>query len=411
METLIESRPIEKGLRSLPIEPFEPPKLDLFDLALALAARKRLIIGMTLLGSVLAAILAFNMPNMYSATAVIMPPAQQRSSLASLFGALAPAAGAMAGGAGGDLLRSPSDLYMALLSSRSVMDPIVEEMKLAEYYESKTFTAARLRLMDRTKLASGKDTLIQITVQDPDPAKAAAIANAYIDNLYKLNSRLAVTESAQRRVFFEKQLEAEKKELADAEAAMKGFQERTGLVQVASQSELVIRTIAQLKAEITSREVALEGIQYSATDQNPEVGRLRTEIASLKGRLRQMESSAAKGGAGLAASGLPGAGLDYMRALRQLRYHESLYEVLARQLESARIDEAKQATVVQVVDYAKPPEMKSGPRRLAYVLAGGLSQAILAACIVLTRKTLAEPARSVRFETLINALWERKSRR
>ena len=190
---------------------------------------------------------------------------------------------------------------------------------------------------------------------------------------------------------------------------MKGFQERTGLVQVASQSEMAIRTIAQLKAEITSREVMLEGVQYGATDQNPEVARLRTEVGSLRGRLRQMEKSASRSESGVGVSSLPSAGLDYMRALRQLRYHESLYEVLARQLESAKIDEAKQATVVQVVDYAAPPEIKSGPRRLAFIVAGALSQAILAVGIVIARKTLSEPERAVRFRALINAIWERKA--
>ena len=152
-------------------------------------------------------------------------------------------------------MRSPSDLYIALLASRSVVDPIVTELALKDYYQAKTFTGARNSLAGRTKLSSGKDTLIQIAVQDSDPKKAAEIANAYIDNLYKLNSRLTVTESAQRRKFFDRQLEEEKQELAAAEAAMKKFQERTGLVQLNSQAELVIRTMAQLKADITSREV------------------------------------------------------------------------------------------------------------------------------------------------------------
>jgi uncharacterized protein involved in exopolysaccharide biosynthesis len=399
------------GFTTLAIEPFDAPRIDPFEVAMALAAEKRLLACFTLGGALLAAAAAFLTPDVYTATAVIMPPAQQRPALGALLGQAGSAipGAALATGAGSDFLRSPADLYIALLSSRSVADGIVLDQGLHAHYKARNLTAARNALAGRTTLSTAKDSLIRIAVRDPDPKRAALIANAYIDKLYRLNSRFAVTESAQRRAFFERQLENEKKELAAAEAAMKTIQERTGLLQVNSQVDVVIRSIAQLRAEITSREVMLEGTRAGATDENPEVIRQRTEIASLRSRLEQLQN-AQPAAPDLAVSRLPGVGLQYLRALRELKYHETLFEVLSRQLESARIDEAKQATVVQVVDYAVPPETKSGPARLVFIALGALSQLLFGVAIVLTRRAMREPGRAARWRELRHALWPARMR-
>jgi uncharacterized protein involved in exopolysaccharide biosynthesis len=395
--------------RTLPIAPFDSPRFDWFSMALAAVSHKWIVCGAALAGAAIAGFVAFRTPNEYTATAVILPPAQQRPGFAAMLGQISPLG---ASAAGGDLLRSPADLYLSLLGCRTVSDGIVGDLKLERYYGVKTLTAARDRLAARTKLSSGKDTLIRIAVRDANPAHAALVANAYIDKLYQLNSRLAVTESSQRRVFFERQMETEKEELAAAETAMKRIQESTGLVQVNSQVEAVIRSIAQLQAEITSREALLEGLASGATEQNPEVVRVRAEIDSLRGRLGSLENSAQTGESETmpAASRVPGAGLEYLRALRQLKYHESLVEVLAKQYESAKIDEAKQATVVQVVDYAVAPELKSGPRRMLLILFGGASQAALALMLIMLRVGMSKPERAARARLLLRALLNRRER-
>ena len=69
---------------------------------------------------------------------------------------------------------------------------------------------------------------------------------------------------------------------------------------------------------------------------------------------------------------LPQAQLEYLRSARDLKYHEALYEFLSKQLEAARIDEAKDAVVVQVVDKAVVPERKSGPHRATIILLAAL---------------------------------------
>ena len=210
---------------------------------------------------------------------------------------------------------------------------------LRRLYDEPTVSDARKVLAKRSKFSTGRDSLIKISVEDRDPKRAAALANAYVDELYKQNGRLALTESAQRRLFFERQVEAQKKALADAEAALRATQERTGVLQVNSQVESVILSMARLRAEIASREVALSSLEKAATPQNPEVVRQQTELVALREQLQKLEASGdprRPGDPMILTSQVPKAGLEYVRALRDLKYNETLFELLSKQYRSCQ---------------------------------------------------------------------------
>jgi uncharacterized protein involved in exopolysaccharide biosynthesis len=369
----------------------EPPGPGLLDLLLALAERKWSILGITLAGGLITAIAVFLLPNMYTATASIMPPQQQQSTASALLGQLGPLAGAAGSNLG---IKTPADLYIGILGSRTIADHLVQAFNLRQLYNEQTVSDARKVLAKRSKLSAGRDSLIKISVEDRDPKRAAAIANAYVEDLYKQNGRLALTESAQRRLFFERQVEAQKKALADAEAALRATQERTGVLQVNSQVESVILSMARLRAEIVSREVALSSLEKAATPQNPEVVRQQTELAALREQLQKLEASGDRRRPGdpmILPSQVPKAGLEYVRALRDVQYNETLFELLSKQYEAARIDEAKDAPVIQVVDSAVPPERKSGPQRALLTFAGTFFSGILACLIAFIRFRFGDP--------------------
>lgn len=401
MGTRIESPPLRAERRTLAIEGFDTPGPDPLEFLLILAARKRLIFWMALAGMVLASGMALQKRDMYTATAVIMLPQQQRSTLASLVGQLPPVASALGGG--NELMRTASDQYLSLLASRSIADDLIQSFQLQREYQAKNRAEARRKLAARTRLTGGKDSLIRITVDAEQPQSAADLANAYVDRLHKLNSRLALTESAQRRQFFELRLEAQRRAVSEAEAAMKATQERTGLIQVSSQMDVVVRSIAQLRAEITSREVWLDTLKSGATDKNPEVIRLRVELQSLRAQLANAEAGSQSRRIGPANA--PAAGLAYMRALREFQYHETLLESLSKQYEAARLDEAKEAPLVQVVDRAAPPEERNPKRRLWMVLLGTLSFGVFGACLALALHSMAAPSRAARLREVRTAFW------
>ncbi len=349
-------------------------ELDLLDLLLIVAARKRTILLATALGLAIGAVLFyFVIRPTFTGKAVIMPPQQEQSSASALLGQF----GALASmtGVGSSLgLKSPNDLYIGILKSETIADRLIKRFNLMQLYHVKLLSDARNDLANRSKFVSGKDNLISISVEDHDPHRAAAMANAYVSELHNLNDHLAITQASQRRVFFGQQLAQEKDRLADAEVALKQTEESTGAIAPNGQTQTIIRQIADLQAEITSREVQLDALHMSSTEQNPDVVRLGTELDSLRGQLRDLESGHGKhapGDISITAANVPQVGLEYIRKERDVRYHQLLYDLLARQYEAARIDEAKAAPVIQVVDPALVPERKSGPHRLLWTLIGG----------------------------------------
>jgi tyrosine-protein kinase Etk/Wzc len=343
---------------------------SILDLLLILAARKGLILEITLLGGIIATVIAFLLiPPTYTATAVIMPP-QQQSSSAALLGQLSGVSGIASQSLG---IKNPSDPYVGILISRTVADELIKQFGLQNVYRKKNLTDTRKKLANRTSFNSAKYSLIQISVEDRDPRRAADLANAYVDRLQEQNSRLAVTEASQRRLFFERQVELEKNNLTEAEVAFKKMQEQKGIFQVSSQVEAVIRSTIQMRAEVAAGEVNLQRLKAGATTQNPEVMRQEIALKALRGQLQQLEASSTKRSQGnplMPTTMLPEAGLEYTRRLREVKYRETLFESLAKQYELARIDEAKESPIIQVVDRAIPPDKKSAPTRYIYMIAG-----------------------------------------
>jgi uncharacterized protein involved in exopolysaccharide biosynthesis len=355
--------------------------LDLLDVLLIFARRKWMLLAFTAVGALALLLYALTRVHLYEANSTILPPQEQQSSSA-LLGQLS-----MLGGFGG-ASKTPSDLYVSLLQSRNVREHVVRENHLEQvYHASKVEDAAGL-LGVRTKVSGDKTGLITITVRDTDAKRAAALANAYAVALFELNSTLAISQASQRRLFFDQQLQQEKDHLADAEIALKKVEEQTGVIQLSGQTSTIIGQLAQLRANITSHQVQLAALRSSSTDENPEVVRVRSELSGLEQQLRELQGQQkvkSSDDIGLSTTQVPGVGLEYIRKEREVQYHQTLFDLLARQLEAARIDEAKAAPIVQVLDTAEVPNRIAYPKTLMLTILGAAVGFILGAawCVVL----------------------------
>ncbi|HZL68087.1 MAG TPA: GNVR domain-containing protein [Candidatus Limnocylindrales bacterium] len=365
-----------------------PREVDAIAVLQVLANNKMRILKVTLAAALLALIVSLLLPKMYTATTTILPPQQNQSAATALVGQI----GVLSGLSGADLgLKNPSDLFVALLKCRSVQDGIVNRFDLRRVYWVKQFQDARKKLNSRSDIMAGDEGLISISVSDRDPQRAAAMANAYVDQLRSLNQNLAVSEAAQRRLFYQEKLDAEREELAQSELALKEAQEKSGLIQPDAQSRAIIDAVAGIRAQVGIKEVQLQVMRTYATADNPDLKRAEQELAGLRGQLAQLERSTGALGNGnleIPTRRLPEVELDYIRRARELKYHEALYEFLSKQLEAARIDEAKEAVVVQVVDKAVVPEKKSGPRRMLIVLVTTAAASFLSCLWVLLAEAL-----------------------
>jgi uncharacterized protein involved in exopolysaccharide biosynthesis len=334
---------------------------------------RRTIAQVAIAAFVLSMAVAFLIPPEYSAEAVIFTPQQSQPSLSAMAQLAGVGSGAglsglsLLSGIGG--LRNSADLYVGILESRTIADNLIATFDLKRIYDVKDFYLARKRLAKNTSIKSGKDTLIRVKVQDRDPKRSADLANAYVGELSSQNSNVALTEATQRRLFFESQLLKEKDALADAEVAMRDTQQTTGLVSLGGQPEALLRSVAQLRAEILGRQAQLKGMKTYAADNNPRLRMVESELSALQSELTNLEQGKhAAGTPELPVGQLPQAGLEFLRKYRDVKYHEALYEILAKQYEAARLDEAKAGAAIQIIDKAVIPERKSWPPRTLLVL-------------------------------------------
>ncbi len=350
-------------------------EISLLDLVVVLAENIRLLVFGSLAAGMAALGIAFLITPTFTATTKILPPQQQQSAsslLASQLGALSGLAGAA-----GLNLKNPSDLYVAIIKSRTIADRMVDRFKLLEIYGEKFRQHARKKLAGATNVSAGKDGLITIEVDDDDPKRAADMANAYVEELTRLNDGLAITEAQQRRAFFEKQLRTTSDSLKSTQLALG----ETGVPEtlIKSSPEAVVAGIAQLKARISAQEVKVSTMRAYLTEQAPELQLASSELASLQAQLTQVEKDQPAKGSQRRA--------EYLNRFRDFKYQETLFELLAKQYEAARLDESREGSL-QVVDVAVPPELKSKPKKALIAVLTTLAAGALLTLYVFLRESM-----------------------
>ncbi|HEY4068927.1 MAG TPA: Wzz/FepE/Etk N-terminal domain-containing protein [Burkholderiaceae bacterium] len=321
---------------------------------------KRLVAIVTVVAAIASVAIGLLLPKVYTARTTLLPPTQQQSGSTAALAAL----GSL-GGLVGATAKTPDELYIALLKSDSVDRELSQRFDLMTRYKAKNYEGLRKQLPQYIRVLSDKKSgLITVEVDDEDPKFAAELANAHAGEVTKVLGRLAVSEAQLRRVFFEKQLTDTKEHLIKAEEDLLHVQEKSGLIVLDKQAEALVGSAAQVRALIAEREVQLKVLRTGATDQNPDVIRLTSELNALRAELARMEAK--QGGnpgsaVDMPVGQLPGAAIDFVRARREVKVQETLLETMIRQYESAKLDEAKEGPVLQVVDVALPPDHKSKP--------------------------------------------------
>ena len=348
---------------------------------------KRLIAVVTVIAAITAVLVALLLPKTFTARATLLAPgSQQQGASAAALAAL----GSLGGLVGGAAAKTPDELYVALLKSDSVQRALADKFDLKTRYDVTSYETLRKVLPTYIRVSSDKKSgLISVEVDDREPKFAAELANAHAGEITKVLGRLAVSEAQLRRVFFEKQLNETKEHLIKAEQDLRLVQEKSGVIVLDKQAEALIGGAAQLRALVAEREVQLKVLRTGATNQNPEVLRLQSELQGLRSELTRMESS--KGGnAGSAVDmpvgKLPEAAIAYVRARRELKLQETLFETMIRQLEAAKLDEAKEGPTLQQVDVATPPDRKSKPSGVLITLSATLLALLGSTLFVVVRR-------------------------
>jgi tyrosine-protein kinase Etk/Wzc len=354
--------------QSMPSSLPDDDEIGLLDLLQVVADNLRLLVLGPLAAGLLALGYSFTITPTFTATTKFMPPQQQQSSAASLLAGLG-ALGGLAGAAGG--IKNPADQYVAFLKSNSMQDALIDRFKMMERLETQFREDARIAVSTKVEIASGKDGLITISASDKDPAFAAQLANAHVEEFRRLLTRLAVTEAQQRRLFFERQLTNAKDNLVKAEQALKASGVNSSALK--ANPGAAVEGMARLKAGITAQEIKLGSMRGYLTESAPDFKQAQTELAAMRGQMARAEKEEP------IEAGANNGDSDYIAKFRDFKYHETLFELFAKQYEMARIDESREGSVVQVLDPAQPPERKSGPKKaqMAIMTTFGVGFALL----------------------------------
>jgi tyrosine-protein kinase Etk/Wzc len=362
---------------NLPIGMQDDDEISLLDLLQTIVDNLRLLVLGPLAVGVAALGISFLIPPTYTAKTQFLPPQQQQSAAASMLASLG-SLGGLAGAVGG--IKNPSDQFLAYMKSVTLQDSLIERFNLLERYEAKTKTDARLALTGNVRAASGKDGLISVEVDDKDPKFAAELANAHVDELGKLLGKLATTEAQQRRLFFEKQLTLAKDKLIQSEIALKATGVSGSVLK--SNPASAVAAVAGLQAAVTAQEVKLGAMRGYLAETAPDFKQAMNELANLRAQLGKQEKDTPSTSAKANTEG------DYITKYREFKYHETLFELFSKQFEIAKVDEAREGAVIQVLDAAHAPERKAKPNKTMTAIISTLSTGFALLLFVFVRRAI-----------------------
>jgi uncharacterized protein involved in exopolysaccharide biosynthesis len=351
---------------------------------------------------IVVAVVAFLLPARYMATVVVMPPQQSSSASAAMMAQMGNMGGMAAVAAGSLSIKNPNDQQVALLKSRTVEDAMAARFHLKELYHSGYLSTTRKSWERHTEVDNGlKDGLLRISVVDSNPRRAAEMANGWVEEYQRFTSTIAITEASQRRLFYERELSVARQDLINAEEDLKQTEQRTGVIDVEGQDRSMIASAAVLRGQLAAKQIEIRAMREFAAAGNPDLERAQQEAAGLEAQLTAIDAASdRKTGDLIAPKGkITQAGLDYARSLREVKYRETVQDLLTRQYEGARVDEARQGALIQVVDPADVPDRPSSHYRLWIALAGFVCALPLAMVAMLVAEVITILGRAYRRST------------
>jgi uncharacterized protein involved in exopolysaccharide biosynthesis len=286
----------------------------------------------------------FLIPNQYSATAVVLPPAPD-ADMGGLFSAV-PGAASLSRVFGIDA-GSQTSLYLGILRSNTIRDSLISHFGLVRFYKAKDIERARKALASHTRIMLTDDGFVAVTVTEPKPKLAADLANAYMQDLDRFLRTNTHSSARLRREFLERRLDESRDRLATAEDTLRDYQIRKRMPAIGLDPDRASSAAADLVAERMSREVELGTVTSVSRVYNPRAEQLKNEI-------RQFDTELMK---------IPPAATEIGRLYRAVKIQEKILLVLTEEYERTRVLELKNIPTVDVVDMAQPPMHKSQPRR------------------------------------------------
>jgi uncharacterized protein involved in exopolysaccharide biosynthesis len=277
-------------------------------------------------------------------------------------------------------MKSTGALFLGVLRSRTVEDRLVDRFELRKVYGKTLAIDARKKLQDNTTVAEDRRAgIISVSVTDRDPKRAAALCNAYVEELDRLVVELNTSAAHRERVFLETRLRQVKQELDAASSELGDFSSKNATFNVTDQAKAMVEAAAALQGQLIAAESELRGLQQIYTNENVRVRSVQARVAELREQLNKLGGIPPRPGEPVSSGSaddmlypslrkLPILGTTYIDLYRHVKIQEAVFETLTKQYELAKVQEVKEVPSVRVLDQAEIPERKSAPHRAVMVL-------------------------------------------
>lgn len=347
---------------------------------------RRLLYRAAVWGLVVSTIIAFLLPKHYTSILRLMPPDQQSGMGAAMLAAVAGRAGGTTGAGGlaalaGDVLgiKNSGDLFIGVLRSRTVQEDIVRKFDLRKIYGDRYWEEACKDLEKRTDISQErKSGIIEISVTDHDPKRAASITTEYAAELNKVVNQLNTSSAHRERVFLEERLAEVKQDLEQAEKEFSQFSSKNTTLDIKEQGKAMVEAAAVLQGQFIAAQSQLQGLRQIYADGNARVKAAEAQVAELQAQLQKLggvngttaDSNGENESLYPSIRKLPLLGVPYADLYRRTKVDEVVFEALTQQYEMAKVEEAKDTPSVKVLDDASVPEKRSFPPRMLIMFLG-----------------------------------------
>lgn len=332
---------------------------------------RKLILRNFIILTVVSLIIALLLPKWYTSRTTLLPPETESGSSLSAFSVMADLPFNLKNLIGGGT--SASELYLGILRSRNLREAIIKKLELMKLWETEYMADALRTLDDVTELDQTEEGLIVIATTAQSQELAQKMAQAYIDELDRVNRNIRFSTAQQTRAFIEKRFQQAEQDMQRTVGALRDFQKEHGVISLEEQTKASIKAAAELRAQMVVKEVEYDVLRKQFSESHEQIRLLKSSLEALGQQLQRVEAGTNGTNEVLIPfSDLPDLGMKYVFLLRDTEVQRAIYKLLAQQYEEARIREMRDTPTVQVLDVPALPERKSKPKRLYYVLAGML---------------------------------------
>jgi len=340
-----------------------------------LANRRVLIVWTVILSTAAAVVAALLLPQWFRASALLLPPKNVTLPIDAV-GRMSEVV-SVTEGLDLPVMATQTDVYARMLRSRSVTDRVIEEYDLQARFKARNRDEAYKAFLSRAEFRVTEEGLLEVSMEDHNPQMAADIANALVRELDRVNRDIVLGRARQNRGFLQERLAQVKAELDSSRAALERFQMEHRTVDFSEQTRLAVDQAIQLKVQLGQLDTEIGMREAQLGSDNADLLNLKRKRRVVQQQLEQLESDNPDSDFfSLPVASIPRLRGEHQQLDGRVKVNENLYQILLEQYEQAKIHENENLPTISVLDSARPPDLRSRPRR-ALIVGGAFAASVL----------------------------------